>query len=477
MAYSLAEANTRFTKVLTGIPTSALVEVFVLVQLLWGVLLFLPGAQSFRVYIRVLPYAASLALFAFYYGSRKQYRLPAASKLGVAALLLLVINLAHPETQLRAGAAQCVFQFSIMAPAFWAGKAVQGARFLNRLLWLVFVASAANAVMGLLQIYFPQYLMPPEFSALAQNMNSHMVEALSYEGAGGQKIIRPPGLSDMPGGAAVAGMMTAIMGLAFSTRREWRVWTRAACLGLAVVGMVTLYLTQVRTLFLMMAVAIVVLCALVIRRGQRREGLGLALAGLGAIVGSFAWAVAIGGQSVADRFFSISESGLVNSIYSNRGIFVEHTLTGLLSEYPLGAGVGRWGMMNLYFGETQAWDAPPIWVEIQMTGWLLDGGVLMWVFYGGAVASALAYAYRRAIISGDRQLVHAAQLILCLNVIIVGTSFAGPAFNTQLGIQFWFLAAALHGAATSREGRAPVRGVHRAALRIHHAGGWPEGGK
>lgn len=454
MSQSLTATNAFFSKALRGVPTRAVVEIFILVQFLWGALLFVPGAQGFRMYVRVLPYAASIALFAFYYGSRKRYHLPTSSKLGVLALVLLVINLVHPETQLKAGLAQCVFQFAIMAPAFWAGKVVQDARFLNRLLWLVFVASAANAVTGLLQIYFPQYLMPPEFSSLAQSMNSRIVEALSYEGAGGQRIIRPPGLSDMPGGAAVAGMMTAIMGLAFSMRREWAMRTRAACLGLAVVGMVTLYLTQVRTLFMMMAVSIVVLCAVVIKRGQRWEGLLLALAGLGAIVGSFVWAVAIGGQSVADRFFSISESGLVNTIYTNRGVFVEHTLTKLLYDYPLGAGLGRWGMMSVYFGEAQAWDAQPIWVEIQMTGWLLDGGVLMWLFYGGAVASALLYSYRRAVSTGDRELMYAARLILCLNVIIAGTAFAGPAFNTQLGIQFWFMAAALHGAASAKGRRA-----------------------
>ena len=35
-------------------------EVFVLVQVFWGVLLFVPGSQSYRTYIRAFPYVASL---------------------------------------------------------------------------------------------------------------------------------------------------------------------------------------------------------------------------------------------------------------------------------------------------------------------------------------------------------------------------------------------------------------------------------
>lgn len=423
-----------------------LIEAFIAVQFLWGVLLFLPGAQGYRAYVRALPYVASLLLFAFYYGGRRHYRAPAATKFLVLVMLLLGFNLFHPETYLLVGAAQVVFQFSIVAPAFWAGKAVMGPRLLNRMLWLIFVVSALNALVGLLQIYLPEYFMPPEFSTLAQSMNREIVEALSYEGAGGQKIIRPPGLSDMPGGAAVAGMMTAVMGIIFGMRREWRLRTRALCLLASAVGMVTLYLTQVRTFFLMILVAIAALCVVVIRRGQRWEAMWVAVVSIALIAASFAWALTIGGDSLSERFLGLAESGLVNSVHINRGVFLQQTLTELLFEYPLGAGLGRWGMMSVYFGDALSSESRNIWVEIQMTGWLLDGGVLMWLFYGGAIAASLLYTYRQAVSSHDREMVYAARVVLCFNLIIAGSSFAGPAFNTQLGIQFWFLSAALYGA-------------------------------
>lgn len=455
MAYQLTAPGEHAAEAHSWRTPRGLVELFILVQLLWGALLFMPGAQAFRVYVRVMPYAASLLLFAFYYGSRKNYRLPIFGKLAVLALLLLAVNLAHPQTQLLAGFAQCVFQFSIAAPVFWAGAAVRDPRRLNRLLWLFFIASAVGAVLGLLQIYYPQYFMPPEFSALARSMNQHMLEALSYEGASGERILRPPGLSDMPGGAAVAGMMTAIMGLSFGLRRGWPARTRALCLALALVGTVTLYLTQVRALLMLLLGAVAVLCVVSLKRGRRREGFGVAFAGVAVLCVAFVWATAVGGQSVAERFFGVAETGLINSFQVNRGIFIEHTFNELLFDYPLGAGLGRWGMMSVYFADPSAVDAQPIWVEIQLTGWLLDGGVLMWFFYGGAVLLALRHAYRRAVGAQDPQLFEAARLVLCLSVVIAGTSLAGPSFNTQLGVQFWFLAAALHGAGYAPSRRPP----------------------
>lgn len=473
MDYSLTAAGARFKQAAAAVVRTprGLIEVFILVQFLWGVLLFLPGAQAFRMYVRILPYASSLLLFAFYYGSRSRYRLPTSGRLLVLALLLLAVNLAHPQTQLLAGLAQCAFQFAIAAPVFWAGKAVRTPQFLNRLLWLVFVVSAAGAVTGLLQIYYPQYFMPPEFSALAQSMNQRVLESLSYEGPGGQRIMRPPGLSDMPGGAAIAGMMTAVMGLTFGLRRGWPARTRALCLLLSVVGMVTLYLTQVRTLFLMMLGAVAVLCLVALKRGQRWEGAGIGLAGLGVVTVAFVWATSVGGQSVAERFFTIAESGLINSFQTNRGFFVEHTLNELLYEYPLGAGLARWGMMNVYFSDPGVPDAGPLWAEVQLTGWLYDGGVLMWFFYGGAVLSALFYAYRLAVTTRDPALVQAARLVLCLNVVIAGTSMAGPAFNTQLGIQFWFLTAALCGAAGAAQRRRAPGASHGPAAFAGRADG------
>jgi hypothetical protein len=93
------------------------------------------------------------------------------------------------------------------------------------------------------------------------------------------------------------------------------------------------------------------------------------------VVATFTWAVAIGGESTLERLSSLV-SDRADAVYQqNRGHFLEDTINVLLPQYPLGAGLGRWGMMNSYFGDKSNPLTQQIWVEIQWTGWLLDGGV------------------------------------------------------------------------------------------------------
>ena len=68
------------------------------------------------------------------------------------------------------------------------------------------------------------------------------------------------------------------------------------------------------------------------------------------LVVTFSWAVAVGGQSISDRFSSIADGSISQTFQQNRGIFITYTFEELLLQYPFGAGVGRWGMMNVYFG-------------------------------------------------------------------------------------------------------------------------------
>jgi len=431
------------------------IEVFVLIQFLSGALFFLPGAQSFRMAIRALPYVASLGLMILYFKRSPLSRLPAGSNFVLLALGLLALNLVHPMTQFQVGLAQCAFQLSIAAPLFWMGKVVRTQARLSRLVWLIFLANALSSGIGLLQVYYPEHFMPPEFSSLALALNPDAVEALTYMGAYGQRIVRPPGLSDLPGGAAIAGMITGVLGIALSVRPGQEKSRRFLCLAMAGVGMVTLYLTLVRSLFIMMLAALAALCVLAAKQGRAAESRLVALASAYLLVGSFFFATSIGGEHVSDRFLGLAEEGFIMSYQQNRGHFVDYTLNELMYEFPLGAGLGRWGMMQVYFGDTDAWWAPPIHVEIQMTGWLLDGGILMWLFYGGALFVAMRYAYRLAISRSDATLSHLARIVFCFNLMVLGLAMVGPAFNTQLGIQFWFMATALHGAASNERTSIP----------------------
>ena len=135
-------------------------------------------------------------------------------------LLLLLLNLLHETAHLLAGLAQVVFQACIAAPVFWMARSVRSERTSHAAhLDSVRVQRARRPVLGILQVYFPERFLPPEFSVLARSLNPDMIHALTYIGADGREIVRPPGLSDMPGGAAVAGMMTMVLGLSLALGR------------------------------------------------------------------------------------------------------------------------------------------------------------------------------------------------------------------------------------------------------------------
>jgi hypothetical protein len=296
-------------------------------------------------------------------------------------------------------------------------------------------------------------------------MNDLYVESLTYIGPDGERIVRPPGLTDQPGGAAVGGSLAVVLGAGLSVGARTSVAT-ALTLGSVAVGLAAIYLTQVRSLLLVSVGALVAISAVLFRRGQAGRGMRIIATAAVLVVGSFLWARALGGESVANRFVGIAQQGAMQAYQDNRGGFVTQTFGELLDQYPLGAGVGRWGMMYVYFGDPANLASPPIHVEIQPTGWLLDGGLPMWGLYGGALVLALLASYRLALQRVDPELAEIALAVLAVQVMIVGFGWAGPVFNTQLGLLFWFLTSALYGAsasfhtATGRR-RVPVQALER----------------
>ena len=80
---------------------------------------------------------------------------------------------------------------------------------------------------------------------------------------------------------------------------------------------------------------------------------------------AFAFAIAIGGDAVTGRLSTLIEDNPTKVYYSNRGFFIEHTFVDMLPQYPLGAGLGRYGMMRTYFGSWLDSGSKPIWVEVQ----------------------------------------------------------------------------------------------------------------
>jgi hypothetical protein len=362
----------------------------------------------------------------------------------LAVLVLLVANLVHEQTWVTAGTAQVVFQMAIAAPVFWAARMWVTEKRLERLILLIFAANFASAALGLLQVYYPSTFLPAEFSSLASKINPEFVSAMSYVGSAGRIIIRPPGLSDLPGGAAIAGAFTALLGFALAMRANQRQVFRAVFFASAAVGVTVVYLTQVRSILLMILGCMLVMALVRLRQGRLLQTGWLATSAGVLVFSSFLWAVTLGGDLVQERYQGIVDSGVLRTYQDNRGYILTDAIARLAFEYPLGAGLGRWGMMSLYFGDQGNWQYSALYAEIQPTGWLYDGGVLMWVLYPGALLLAVRYSYRLAVQSGGA-LNDLATIIVVMQLFIAGLCFTGPVFNTQLGMMFWLATAILYG--------------------------------
>jgi hypothetical protein len=118
-----------------------------------------------------------------------------------------------------------------------------------------------------------------------------------------------------------------------------------------------------------------------------------------------------------------------------------------MMDYPLGAGLGRWGQMNHYFGDRNApIERGPIWVEIQPTAWVIDGGAPLFLGYLGAIIAAMASTLRIALRGADPEVADWAAVVFAMNLGTLAACFAGPSFMGPGGVQFWLLAAVIHGA-------------------------------
>ena len=307
-------------------------EAFVILQVFWGVMLFVPGSQAYRAYIRGFPYVVSLAALATCIRYGMAGSVAPGARLVLLSLFMLVASLLHPASWLVAGIAQVVFQLSIAAPIFWAASIWTSRPRLERLVWLVFAAYFASAGVGLLQVYYPETFSPPELTSLGIRLNPTLAAELSYIGAGDRVILRPPGLSDLPGGASIAGVIAALLGFAMAMRGGQTLLKRGCYLAAVLIAVTVVYLTQVRSMLLMLIACMQALAWVSLRQGRVIKGGWIAAVSAGVVVGAFIWAVTLGGDALTDRFQRIIDEGVIQTYQQNRGGFLTQTFRDLLPD-------------------------------------------------------------------------------------------------------------------------------------------------
>ena len=421
-------------------------EWFAVSQTALPAILILPGTQAFRLPIRVSAFAISLAAFGWYVVSpRMKVRQSRAQSWVFAVMALLAVMLFHPGTSsLIGGLAHITVYFAVMAPLFWAPSFVDTPERLARIMWILLVCAGLNSVVGVLQVYDPDHWLPAEFSRvmLQQDMG---LGPVTFTGPDGRLMVRPPGLFDTPGSVAGPAVYAALLGLVFAVSRE-RPWKRLLSLAFAGAGLAAVYLSQVRiswavTLGMMLAYS------LTLARQEKfaRASQFAVLAGV-VFVGGFVLAVTLGGAAISDRFMTLFASDPL-SVYSEaRGAGLHEQFTTLMVDHPFGSGVGRWGMAAGYFGTFTAAN-PSLWAEIQIVGWMIDGGLLMVGLYGGALLVTAMGEWRVAMLRHHPRLATCGAVVLAANLGTAATIFSFTPFVAQMGIQYWFLAGALHGVA------------------------------
>jgi hypothetical protein len=426
-------------------------EWFIVSQTFLPAILYVPGSQRLRVLIRVASYGISLVALAYYWVNARQNSRrsipdhPSVPWL-VACLGLLGLMLLHPTTNsYLAGLAQIALYTSILAPVFWAPALVQNPARLQRLLWLLLLCNGINSFVGVMQVHNPGVWMPREFSSVIMG-SDYGLDALTYEGANGQMVIRPPGLGDSPGAVCGPAVFALYFGLVFAVMEKvW--WKKIFAAVLASLGAAAIFLTLVRTSFLISVGMVVVYVLIQIGQGQAKRAGSMLVVGFIAITAAFVHSTSVGGDSVVNRFHTIVEDSPTDFYMENRGGQVADGFVNLLPQYPLGAGLGRWGMMRGYFGNEENANSPSIWVEIQFPAWIVDGGIILLVLYMGALLVAIKYMADLTFRHPDERVRTLAGIILAGNAGLIAHCFSYPVFLSPIGMQFWFLVGALHGIA------------------------------
>lgn len=419
------------------------VEWFMLLQISCQLALLVSFIGPFRIVVRITSFAASLAMLMLI--RRRGIRHPAQTAV-LWVLAIFALGLLHPTTNtFLAGAAQVTLNFAIVAPLFWVTRLPLDLRWLRRLLLLLWMFHCLSAVMGILQTYYPGSFQP-NLSQIHQNRSDEALESLMITTADGSQVYRPMGLTDTPGGAATAGFYAVLLGVGFFLFSASRM-LQAACLGSMVAGLMCILLSQVRSVLVMLCCCLVVLLFLLVRRGEGRKLMAMAAALAGIAVVGFSLAVALAGSSVTKRLETLVADKPLEVYQKNRGRFLQDTVTKLLPEFPLGAGLGRWGMVNAYFGDNSNPDRVPIWAEIQWTGWVLDGGLPLVIAYVTAIGVTIRQALKIAVSPGVGSLWIWAAVIAAYDFGALAVTFNYPLFIGQGGVEFWLLNAALFAAA------------------------------
>jgi hypothetical protein len=444
-------------------------EWFAVSQVAGPALLYLPGSQAFRAPLRIGAFALSLFGLIWCLRRSRVTRVHPAWILLVISGVYMAVMIFHPATNTtKAGLGQIGMHLAVAAPLFWAPHYFRGDyQRLARVLTILWILNGASVVVGILQVRDPATWMPAEFSVHITKAKGYL-SALQYRAADGKITMRPPGLGDSPGAACFAGMFVATMGLAYLGLHVSRSRKLLAFI-MGVAGVVVIFLSHNRSSLVVVVGCGVLYSIILVAQGRSRTALKLACWMAICGVCSVLYSGSVGGESTIDRFATlVSDHPLTVYEKSARLFMVTDAFDSLLVNHPLGAGLGRWGMMRTYFGDESNLESPLIWAEVQFQAWVLDGGFVVLSLYLIALTMAVQRLVRSSLIHPSLQLRRWGAVIFMLSIGPIALLFSYCPFNSQIGMQFWFLIGAFEGLAQGEEGHAVPGYQPEAGIRPSH---------
>ncbi len=424
-----------------------LVITFAILLVLTNLLVIIPAFNILRPFLRMSSY-----LLGFFYLFLILLRRPKtdahpAKKLIIPIFIILLLSLFNPDTiSPLAGIAAIALYLSILSPLLWIRYLKVDMGSLRKLIFFFFVFHALSSLFGVLQVYQPEkYTFEVPYTYDESTIQSRKITLAS-----GERIFRPMGLTNTPGGAATSGFYVVICGLGIiAIPKKLKVYARILIAVSMAIGLCSIYLSQVRVMLVATAFFVLIFPFLLFWFRKFKPVFIVNILAISIFISAFFWAVGIGGDVVIDRVNSLFAAKPSQVYYENRGRFLEETFTHIIWEYPWGAGLGRWGMVDSYFNKEPDAFLKSLWAEIQWTGWVYDGGIPLVILYTLMILIAIKITFNIAKIrlgKEDTELKLWAMFVFAYNISIFAITFNSPVFMSQLGMEFWLINATLYAA-------------------------------
>jgi hypothetical protein len=405
------------------------------------VFLLIEAFAPLRFIFRSFSFSLGIMLWIFLSGRPNASRPHPAFWGASLVIFLLFLQFFHPDSPLwGAPIMQFLLYCSILSPIFWVSKIKVDEPVLRKFIGILWGFHILSVGFGILQVKFPGQFQP---AIAAVSRDNPFLEGLMITLSNGEKIFRPMGLTDIPGGVARSGFYAVICGMAFFLLSKSNLQKILCVLSMGA-GIASIILSNVRVHLVVTAVCLMAfIVALFMTRRQLTAMKIAAVLGIFITVGGL-WAFKTGGQDIEERFSSLFAADATDVYHENRGKFLQDTIEQFIPTYPLGAGLGRWGMATSYF-----YVKDTLWAEIQPTGWVFDGGVPLLLLYYFIVIYSVFITFRIAKIKygpGGKALGLWGAFLCAYNISSIAMTFSYSVFISQSGQEFWLLNTTLYAA-------------------------------